>query len=226
MIRNLLNRFMPGNSAQGDERALVARLVAAYRYGTDQAPLDQSSMWHGFFVHYQSAAHAAFYTADLEASQRILADPGSSKILYGFDNLYDDAVRDMKSAEKRAAFAETMRGKLVQLAEAIGAIWLHNPEAPRDQQVPDIVQALEQGLGFSIATPAIYPDEFGLETVRGVLSDRAIPALYQAHRLRQIAARPAVRICEIGGGLGRTALRQKISSPATSASTSFSTSTA
>jgi hypothetical protein len=186
-----------------NERDMIARLIASYRYATDRSPLDQASMWFGFFVKHQSAAHAAFYTGDIEASHRILSNPAASKILYGFDNMFDDIAVGMRLPEKRAAYAAKIRALLRQLSVAIGHDPLDKPATSIERMATDDIVPIETALGFSAETPSIYPDEFGLETARGNLCVRAIAALYQAHRIKTLTSGS---VCEIGGGLGRTAL--------------------
>jgi putative sugar O-methyltransferase len=189
--------------SEGDERDIIIRLITAYRYATDRSPMDQDSMWFGFFVKHQAAAHAAFYTGDVEASRRILSNPSTSKILYGFENLFDDAASGMQSPERRAAYATRVRALLSQLSVAIGLNRLDNPSIQIERELTDDIVQIEAALGFRADTPPVYPDEFGLETARGILTVRAVAALYQAHRVKTLTSGS---VCEIGGGLGRTAL--------------------
>ena len=59
--------------------------------------------------------------------------------------------------------------------------------------------------GTRVDFPNPYQDEFGIVTSRGISSYRAIHALYQVFRLRQLTDVHGPRILEIGAGLGRTA---------------------
>ena len=66
-------------------------------------------------------------------------------------------------------------------------------------------------MGKAISFPDIYPGAVGANSFRGIVTYRAIHALYLAFRLRQIvedSPLPAksCSICEIGAGLGRSAL--------------------
>jgi hypothetical protein len=55
--------------------------------------------------------------------------------------------------------------------------------------------------------PNPFPDEFGIETSRGIASPRAIYAIYQAWRLQeQLRFSNDHSVLGIGAGLGRTAL--------------------
>jgi hypothetical protein len=56
--------------------------------------------------------------------------------------------------------------------------------------------------------PNPFPNEYGIESRRGVISHRAVDALYQAWRVGRLLEESmgGRRVLEIGGGLGRTAL--------------------
>ena len=83
------------------------------------------------------------------------------------------------------------------------------PKGLKHSPAPDpevILRDLDTAFGFAIHFPNPYPDEVGLKTSRGVASYRAVQGLYQAYRVAELVRdRPAARVVEIGGGLGRTA---------------------
>src|SRR5262249_28115353 len=101
--------------------------------------------------------------------------------------------------------------RLLTLAEAIGARRQWHAEA--DEWAPildspdEVIGAIEQVLGARLDFPMPFRQAFGLRTARGLVSDRAIHAVYLAHRMVQLSGRPASqsRFLEIGGGLGRAA---------------------
>jgi hypothetical protein len=97
---------------------------------------------------------------------------------------------------------------LLCLAEAVGAWRLEYPEAAVSGAVDpeDVLRALDSKFGFAVQFPNPFADEVGLATSRGVVSYRAVQALYQAYRISELVCRrSSARIAEIGGGLGRTA---------------------
>jgi hypothetical protein len=97
---------------------------------------------------------------------------------------------------------------LLLLAEAVGARRLWNPlgSVPSLPQVDDLLDLIDQGLGVRMAFPNPFPGEIGLATSRGVISYRAVQALYQAWRVFTfVNGDLEARIVEIGAGLGRTA---------------------
>ena len=101
---------------------------------------------------------------------------------------------------------------LIRVAEAIGALRCENPEAPGStpmygiKPTDDLLAAIENAMGCEIRFPNPYPDETGVKTSRGVASYRAIHAIYQAWRIRELLRGiPKPRVLELGAGLGRTA---------------------
>ena len=105
--------------------------------------------------------------------------------------------------------------ELVTLAEAIGAKRVWNAEAaeslrPDVASIEDLLTAIENRIGIDLDFPNPFPDEFGLATSRGVASQRALHAIYQAWRLKTLARVYGGRVLEIGAGLGRTAYYAKI----------------
>jgi hypothetical protein len=209
---NCLPAWTTGTQS-ADEVPLIRRLMTAYRYGAGQQRYDGDSMWGGFFSQHQMEAHAVLMADDVAAAHDLIARPATNRILYGFDNMFVDWVQSLKSTPvHQANYSRIIFDQLLRLAEAIGATRLENPEAgpwlaSAQAPVDDVLRAIEAQLGADLVCPDIYADEVGLATCRGVLTYRAVHAMYQAYRMRQLVggkARP--RICEIGGGLGRTAL--------------------
>ncbi len=89
------------------------------------------------------------------------------------------------------SIANTSLDSLVLLGEAIGAIDLDYPEGyfhlqPRKWNGENIIEKLENFLGFSLNFPNPYPDEIGAWTTRGVVSYRAPQALYQALMIKKL----------------------------------------
>jgi SAM-dependent methyltransferase len=194
-----------------DDASLVARLIAAYRLAREEHAGCGASMWQGFFDAMQAPLDEVFCTGSLAEAARLLRDPASSNHFYGFDNLCSSLIGPQlsPSAQEGAAF-ECLAG-LIRLAEAMGIVRVWNPEQssanPRAQwAAEEVLSALEQHLGVRLAFPNPFPQEVGLNTSRGIASYRAVQALYQAWRIRELVRGiPRPRVLEIGAGLGRTA---------------------
>ena len=92
----------------------------------------------------------------------------------------------------------------------MGAIKYENPEAGAFKygsiRLESLLEAIDQRLGVKLTFPNPFPDEFGLMSTRGIIGVRAVHAIYQAWRIRELLRGiPNPRVVEIGGGLGRTA---------------------
>ncbi len=191
-----------------DDSELVRRIIAAYRACTMKPAEPSGSFWDGIFAEQKHDVHEALILGDVGVVQRLLRDPGKTDLFYGFDYL---AV----SVKTEEAQIEAIRIKIYQdlllLAEVVGARRLWNPEDARPipplPQVEELLGLIDQGLGLPTVFPNPFPGELGLATSRGVISYRAIQALYQAWRIFALVNMDReARVCEIGAGLGRTAL--------------------
>lgn len=202
-----------GKGSSIDDKRIIERLLAAYqRADTNQYGKD--SMWRDFFETHHKSSHEVFISGDIEKSREILSNPSSNNLFYGFDELCSLFIHKFHDDPKGYSYA--CQDNLIRLAEAIGvfsvecpegAVWMLNQEKSTDE----ILQAIEVALGVELSFPDIYPGAIGLQSIRGIITYRAIQALYLAYRVRQIAqdaipqkAQP--KICEIGAGLGRSAL--------------------
>jgi SAM-dependent methyltransferase len=119
-------------------------------------------------------------------------------------------------ADWKHSYARWLHDALVSLAEAVGARRVFYPETTpgyhyelygEPGNADRILDEIEGVLDAPIRFPNPYSGELGLLTAtRGIASFRAIQALYQAWRLRELSRRrDDFRVLEIGAGLGRTA---------------------
>jgi hypothetical protein len=192
--------------------ALMLRIKRAYRLAMQESRGPGESMW-AEITRRNASVHDALL-ADDDRLQEILRDPGRSDLFYGFHSLFASRTELLRSsgAEQRQATSDALFQEILRLCQALGARRLHNPEAVQDhrsygeadEQLGTALAALDSSFGTKVTFPNPYPDEFGILTSRGVASYRAIHAIYQAHRLRQLADVHGGRILEIGAGLGRT----------------------
>jgi hypothetical protein len=187
---------------------LVRRIITAYQKNNN--PELGESMWKLFFDVRHSGTHQTFIDGDVKAVTQILRDPKSSDLFYGFDILTKSFNSIFKSLRNRKDYAEVCFDGLVRFAEASGSITIDNPERwpkiiRRPLDVENVIEEINKSCwDFSVPTP--YPDEYGLETSKGVMSYRVPQALYQAWRIKQLVKDiKNPRILEIGAGLGRTA---------------------
>lgn len=205
-----------GESHHVDEG--VRRIVAAYKASISASGVRATAIWELIANTQQAPLHGTLMSADPKAVTAMLSRPGDSELFFGFDNLISGAVNTFRNQpEIEAGHAKLCQDHLIRLAELTGAVRFANPEWPggSDSAVrisaDDLIEAIELIIGHPIAFPNPYPDEYGIKTRRGIVSYRAIHAIYQAWLI--LALGKSVKhpgVLEIGGGLGRTAyyLRQ------------------
>jgi hypothetical protein len=171
-------------------------------------------MWGTIFEQNHLALHQVFMAGTEAEAERILRDPTKTELHNGFDTTVAEFTNRLMSSEATAqGLARACKMKLVTLGDALGVTEIDNPEAycavpqpPPAPQTDELLERIEQALGFKIDFPNPFPNEFGLATKRGIVGYRAINALYQAHRIKTLVGRIRnPRILEIGGGTGRTA---------------------
>lgn len=197
-------------SIDTDDHNLVSRVIAAYRKSVRTPTGPTNSMWLTEFASTNRETHKLLDNGDHASIANVLRNPATSMLFYGFESIQAADVPKNSSSIWRAWQHQITYDSLLQIARAIGARRVENPEAGVDfDEAPGIEALLEQldtALGFKIEFPNIFAGEIGLVTSRGIANYRAIQALYQAWRIKQIVADiPKPRILEIGAGLGRTA---------------------
>lgn len=201
-----------GTGSSVDDRRIVERLLKAYQrsspgqYGSD-------SVWRTFFETYHKGPHEVFMRGDVEQARVILANPGTNDMFYGFDELCSTFLP--MHIRTPHILSNLCQDNLIRLSEALGVFrldnaeteqWLTNAATPTDE----VIRGIEAALGREIYFPNIYYGTVGARSYRGIVTYRAVQALYVAFRVAQIIQdslhNNAQRcVCEIGAGLGRSA---------------------
>jgi SAM-dependent methyltransferase len=194
----------------GDDSMLVKRLAAAYRLADGEHDTCGNSMWQMFFDTYHKEIHHTFKTGALSEIASLLRDPSSSNLFYGYDHLCACFIKSYNSRASQRGTALTCLAGLIRICEAMGAIRFYNAEPHNYAEPPwetdKVIRLIEQELGMTLTFPNPYPNEPGLKTAHGLASHRAIAAVYQAWRIKELVKNISnPRVVEIGGGLGRTA---------------------
>lgn len=191
------------------ESDLVGRIVEAFRRAVDTDVGPSDNIWLSHFASMNADTHKALMSGTIQEVAAILANPAASNLFYGFDgptaidvdNANDQFARDMTRSYTYDC--------LLSFAAAIGARRVENPEAPKDSPPPspdEILSQIDKALGFKLSLPNLFNGETGIRTSRGVLSHRAVLALYHTWRIFDLVDQSAnSSVLEIGAGLGRTA---------------------
>jgi SAM-dependent methyltransferase len=202
-----------GQPAGTVSKAFIARITHAYRAAMRSATGDAApSMWSGPLMDVKHRERAILADGSLDEIKLMLSQPTASMLCYGFDEIMAHVEGRNDPASILVNSAEWLYDNLRRLAEAVGAIRLSNPENyyyqdERRYDVEQLLTALDDQLGIKITFPNPYPGEVGIASSRGVISYRAVQAIYQAHRVVTLSKNP--RVLEIGAGLGRTAFYLK-----------------
>lgn len=199
--------------------SFIDRLQRSYVLAIEEFSTSQGDIW-SWIDGLRKPIHDALIEGDRIFIRNMLADPITTDLFYGVDNLA--ASIDSVHAEDPnidQAHSDGCKGSIVLLSNAIGALrWVpddaeqyhwyrQKPFAEHDApEVNTLLDRIEAIVGFPFDFPAPFRGERGCLTERGLSSFRAIAALYQAFRLKQeLALAPSRRVLEIGPGMGRTA---------------------
>lgn len=191
------------NATTAVSPTLVTRIRRAYMTASNQPPDTSDSFWLRDYAELKSDIHHKIVESD-GATAAILVDPFATDLCHGFDNAAS-AYTDMPPA-LLGWQANFIYDGLLRLAEAMGVIPMACKETAKKAPLPTVdslLDLLDAELGFTIDFPNPFPHEFGILTPRGIASYRAVQALYQAWRIKQLSSGGPV--VEIGAGLGRTA---------------------
>jgi hypothetical protein len=179
----------PGTNWHPDD-AFLNRVKRAYGLATERFGVSKLSVWSTIFAR-QKSVHDALIEKDNGGLRRIFSDPVSSDLFYGVDNLCSSIF----DPQDRSAGPGELRG-IQQLANILGI----------SEDDPDnILAMLDERLRQTVIFANPFRGEYGLQTSRGLASYRAIQALYQTNRIRELAKDNSARVLEIGPGTGRTA---------------------
>ena len=201
----------PGVVDQGhsvNDEGIVRRIIAFFRKAINTPIDDRDAFWLHQFKELNKVNYEILDRGDVTEVAQMLRDPGKSTLFYGFDMITN--LTRIDTDLKREGMKDTIYDCLLQLTEAVGTRRLENPETNElGTETPDVESILinlDTAMGFTIDFPNIYPGEAGLYTSRGIAGYRAIQALYQAWRIKQLLINtPDPSVVEIGAGLGRTA---------------------
>lgn len=192
-----------------DDTQLIQRIGRAYRHAVATPLGSTDSMWlQGPLLESRRDIHEALVANQPDTLQTLLRSPGLTNLFHGFEDLSRVflATRLPELDQQGFAFGDYLG--LLRLCEAVGVRRLrhHDQPEPVQPEIDDLFSRLDRYLGITIDFPNPFPDEIGLATSRGVASNRAFPAIYQAWRIWQLVGQlQKPRVLEIGGGLGRTA---------------------
>ena len=205
------HRAIAKTAEEVDDADLVDRIISAYKLADQTAVGSTESMWFRFLAEPKKPIHEALMRGDRDYLVAILRQPDLSALFFGFEYTYHVGLpktQDLRDFWEYQSCYDT----LCSLAEAICLKPLPNPENyyhvdPPEPVSPDqLIEEIENAFGFPLQFPNPFIGEIGLATSRGVITHRAVQALYQSWRIADLTKQAEnPRVLEIGAGLGRTA---------------------
>jgi hypothetical protein len=174
-------QITPGIEWRPDDD-LLDRVKRAYRLASEMSH-PPGPIWRRIDAR-RRPIHEALISRDNGLLRAILADPAATDLFYGIDNIFADFVDHLERQEEDHA-AEWARS----LCQFFGAT---------DFSFDALDTALSQRVDF----PNPFRGEIGYATARGLASGRALWAIYQTARLRQIIDGRR-NVLEIGPGMAR-----------------------
>ena len=188
--------------------ALTARVHEAYRRSiADFGSAARGGLWDVLAQIYQSDFLAALGSST-DSLDTYLAGMFKRSATHG---TCQGAVEyeTLRAPEARRLHGLLTYDKLTSLAEAVGVRPLSNPEqviagTELDAGVDTIVASISAAIGRSIVPPPVDGGLVKLKTRYGLLHERDLHSLLTAWSIVQLLG-PNVRICEIGGGVGKGA---------------------
>jgi hypothetical protein len=203
--------------------SFLERVRRSYKLALDSVQDRYGHIWETI-DQCRAPVHAALLAESNDELRNIFSNPVSSDLFLGVDHLCHSVLGQLSPIRKPSErtipspymidgvqafeehgisdyFANVTSKNLSALARACGIEPSHQTSADYEK----MLHSLDRLLGHRILFPN-FPAELGLTTTRGIATDRAIRALYQAWRaLTLVANRSDPSVIEIGPGAGRTA---------------------
>jgi hypothetical protein len=198
---------------------LAERLIQAYRrmaaHEIEQLPPEKrpnSGIWEMTKHEFHGPFHRLIAEGDVQGFALYMNNAMRETITHGLGPGRQVFEAMATSGEGQAANVLILIDRLASVAEAIGARRCENPEqgtygAAVQRDATEIVRGIEAVLGVPIGRPAVMGN-FGL-LVDGAIIDVRVPDdAYTAYRVHSLLAPFGLGpVCEIGAGLGGTALQ-------------------
>jgi hypothetical protein len=190
-------------------RRMAQRLSDAFNFASKRFTGHKGSFWAENEAR-NADLIAALRAGNLDLITAMANDPGGHYLFWGVDGLTKGFTPSPDTEPiKLASSLALLCDGLLRLAEATGTETVWYPEANLDRSTGFDVDAMLDAIAGQIGEidfPNPFPDEFGIQTSRGIASYRTFQSIYQAWRLSCLAsAIKGQRIIEIGPGIGRTA---------------------
>jgi hypothetical protein len=189
--------------------ALTGKIAEAYKKCVCAKNSEGDGQWLHLIQRRQDI-HAALIGNDMQKLSKMLADPQSNELLYGFDEVAKSLEAIVQS--NKQGHINLVYEMLVRLSETVGIERMENPEYISQghplirSDLNVLFRKLNELFSCQIMFPNPYRGTVGLKYEDKIVSFRALQALYQAYLIKEkCRGRENFRVLEIGAGLGWTA---------------------
>ena len=170
--------------------------------------IDKDSKWLNIFNDFHKNI-LKIIREDKSKIKSILDNPSKYNLFYGFDNNCEYVLRHPRYMDYFEN-DELVIDKILNFAEYLGILRHNNPEQYRifikKPSIDHLIDEIEKKTEINLDFKNVFPGEKGVETHKGIISNREIQAIYQAYKIKEIVKKNNYKnVLEIGGGLGRTA---------------------
>ena len=151
---------------------------------TDSVWLHISSLYHKTFLNN--------VTNDKTKLKLILDNPSKYNLFYGFDNNCEFLLKRPRKIDWYEN-DELVIDKILNLAEYFSVIRHNNPEQYKGSgrflkpSIENLIDKIEEKLSIKLKFKNVFPGDEGIETKRGILTNREIQAIYQAYKINKIS---------------------------------------
>ena len=187
--------------------SLLERTIAAYQAQKSDAPRDlgTSGCWgdHGWNGNLAPLVFA-LEQGNLVAVRTMFQSLFQTSLSYGIAMGAQELAVVQSTPRHIETYQHQWRQTLISVAEAVGAISVHNPElGPDDRQLSAsmVFSALSKKMGVTIDFPQSF-GVFGCRPAECILPTISLQHLHAAWYCAQWLQRDGRRVVEIGGGFG------------------------
>lgn len=187
--------------------SLLERTIAAFQAQKNDAPRDAgtSGCWsdHGWDGNLRPLV-SALEQGNLAAVRTMFQSLFQTSLSYGIAMGAQELAAVQSTPRHTETYEHQWRQTLISVAEAVGAIPVHNPElGPDHRQLPvgTVFSALSSKMGVSVDFPQGF-GVFGCRPADCIMPTIALQHLHAAWYCAQWLQRDGKRVVEIGGGFG------------------------
>lgn len=192
-----------------EDDALIKKIIRAYQRSLVHFSNNVGDMWSGSLWSCKEEIHQALSDGNGPKVQNFLRNPTTNYLLWGFEDMA--LPHKNPSKEYLETYTREVYDSLLQFVVILGLVRVPNPESTMHNnfqyEANNLLDYISDALGLKLQFPNPYPGEVGIPTKCGIVSYRAVQALYQAYLISKLLGknRTSMRVMEIGAGLGRTA---------------------